>query len=140
MASKVHGSCYCGRVRFSMVLPPRFVAHCHCNNCRRAHGAAFVTWAGFPDGQFEIAQGEDELSAFRTETEAIRSFCATCGTTLFFQSPRWEGEIHVAVANIDDALEQAPRAHVYADRSPDWCPITDDLPRYGGASGTEPLE
>ena len=42
------GRCHCGGVRFVARFPSRFVAHCHCESCRRAHGAAFVTWAGFP--------------------------------------------------------------------------------------------
>ena len=46
---------------------------------------------------------------------------------------------HVAAANIDDPLDAQPSAHAYADRAPEWCPITDELPRYGGESGTEKL-
>ena len=48
------GACLCGGVRFELTPPSRFCAHCLCQNCRRAHGAAFVTWAGFPDGQWRI--------------------------------------------------------------------------------------
>ena len=132
------GECYCGRVRFEAELPPRFVCHCHCENCRRAHGAAFVTWAGFRAGQVRLTAGADELRRYRTETDALRIFCGTCGSTLFFESPRWEGETHVALVYLDD-VGTAPTGHVYADRSPSWCPITDDLPRYGGTSGTETL-
>lgn len=135
----VRGSCYCRRIEFAVDLPARFVCHCHCDNCRRAHGAGFVTWAGFPAAQFRIERGADELVRFETETSAVRSFCRTCGTTLLYESPRWAGEVHVAVASLDDPLDRLPTLHAYADRSPDWCPITDDLPRYGGPSGTEPL-
>jgi hypothetical protein len=135
----VRGSCYCKRVRFTATLPTRFVAHCHCNNCRRAHGAGFVTWAGVPDPQFRIEAGEDQLGRYATETGALRSFCRTCGTPILYASPRWAGEVHVAVACFDEPLDRLPAAHVYADRSPPWCPITDDLPQRGGESGTEPL-
>ncbi|MDP6540389.1 MAG: GFA family protein [Planctomycetota bacterium] len=141
MASeKVAGRCLCGRVCFEAELPPRFVAHCHCENCRRAHGAGVVTWAGFSAGDFRIVAGEERLSRYRTETDATRSFCATCGTTLLFESPRWEGEVHVTVASLLDPLGREPTGHAYADRAPAWCPILDELPRYGGESGTEPLD
>jgi hypothetical protein len=76
---------------------------------------------------------------FTTETDAVRSFCRRCGTTFLYESPRWAGEVHVAVANLIDPLDQLPKGHAYADRAPTWCPITDALPRYGGASGMEPL-
>lgn len=46
MTTEARGRCACGRVRFVARFPSRFNAHCHCESCRRAHGAAFVTWAG----------------------------------------------------------------------------------------------
>lgn len=139
MLQTMHGSCYCGQVRFEAEPPSKFVGHCHCNNCRRAHGAGFVTWAGFPAAQVRVTAGEELLSRYHTETEATRTFCRNCGTPLFFESPRWAGEIHVAAAGLLDPLDRLPQGHAYADRSPDWCPITDGLPRFGGESGVEPL-
>ena len=47
-ATAASGRCHCGRVRFVARFPSRFVAHCQCESCRRAHGAALVTWAGLP--------------------------------------------------------------------------------------------
>ena len=40
------GACLCRAVGFVATLPSRWVAHCHCSRCRRAHGAAFVTFVG----------------------------------------------------------------------------------------------
>ncbi len=139
MTNAVQGCCACGRVRFEADLPPRFVAHCHCENCRRAHAAGFVTYAGFPTEQYRITAGEDQLTDFRTDTDATRRFCSTCGTTISFEAPRWPGEVHVALACFTDPIERLPNVHAYADRSPDWCPITDDLKQYGGESGNVPL-
>lgn len=139
MTAASRGRCACGAIRFRIVFPTRFVCHCHCDNCRRAHGAAFVTWAGVARERFELGDDEDLLAHWRTDTGATRSFCSRCGTTLTYESPRWEGEVHVAVAHLDDPLDRAPSGHVYADRAPAWAPIHDDLPRHGGASGTEPL-
>lgn len=133
------GACYCGKVQFEVDPPSRFVCHCHCHNCRRAHGAAFVTWAGFPLERFRILEGERELSRYLTDTGATRSFCRICGSPLFYSSPRWAGEVHVAVAQLSDPIDAPVKAHVYADRAPDWCPIADDLPRYGGETGAEPI-
>jgi len=130
------GRCYCGQVRFEVTLPSRFCAHCHCDNCRAAHGAAFVTWVGFPDAQFRLTAGEG-LRHYPTETGATRSFCDTCGTTLFFRSPRWAGEWHVTRQSIEGEIDRAPAAHVYVDHGASWYTITDDLPRYGGKTGTE---
>ncbi len=135
----VEGACLCGAVRFSRELPTRFVAHCHCSQCRRAHGSGSVTWAGVPAAQFRWIAGEALLSHFDTATGATRSFCSRCGSTLTFRSPRWPDEVHATVANVEGDLDRAPQAHAYADRAPAWYPIHDDLPRLGGTEGDEPL-
>lgn len=136
----VTGGCPCGAVRFEADLPSKFACHCHCENCRRAHGAGVVTWVGFPRDGFRLVAGADRLTRFRTDTNATRTFCSRCGATLLYESPRWPDDVHVALAHLHGELDRAPSAHVYADRAPSWCPITDDLPRHGGPSGTEPLD
>ena len=138
-ARAASGACACGRVRLEVEFPSRFVAHCHCENCRRAHGAGFVTWAGFPGERMRVTSGAEHLARHATDTGAERTFCARCGSPLTYSSPRWPGEVHVAVACLAEPLDREPSAHVYADRAPAWCPIRDRLPRFGGASGMEPL-
>ena len=138
-ATTVPGSCLCGAVSFEVELPSLWCAHCHCSMCRRAHGAPFVTWAGFPRDRVRVRAGE-ELASYRSSPPARRSFCRACGSPLFFESERWPGEIHVALAALHGAIDRAPGAHVFfSDRAP-WLEVADALPRRGGASGIEPLE
>jgi hypothetical protein len=139
-AGAAEGSCYCGAVRFRLTFPTRFCASCHCVNCRRAHGAAFVTWVGVPRERFELLEGEESLVRYRTETEAVRSFCGTCGSTLFYEGPRWASEVHVARANLEGEIDRPAAGHVYVDQKAPWWEITDGQPQFGGTSGMEPKE
>jgi hypothetical protein len=134
----VRGACLCGAVQFIAELPSKFCAHCHCQNCRRAHGAAFVTWVGFPADQFRFAGGAEQVARYRTDTGATRSFCPVCGSTLTYEGPRWSGEVHVALAAIRDPIDRQPAAHVYVDHKAAWWEIADELPQYGGETGVEP--
>jgi hypothetical protein len=127
-------------VVFEVRLPSRFCAHCHCSTCRRAHGAAFVTWVGFESEQVRIVAGGDILRRYLTETGATRSFCSRCGSTLFFESPRWAGETHVARANIEGEIDRDPSGHFYVDHRASWWTIDDSLPQHGGESGEEPKD
>jgi hypothetical protein len=118
------GGCLCGTVRFRFALPTLWCAHCHCSLCRRAHGAAFVTWVGVASDRFELTSGAESLVRYASTPAARRSFCGQCGSTLFFESTRWPGEVHIAVANVDDPLDREPAAHVYwSERAPwgDYC-------------------
>jgi hypothetical protein len=126
-ADEARGSCYCGAVRFVARFPSRFCAHCHCRNCRRAHGAAFVTWVGFDKAQVEVVAGEERLGRYLTETDATRSFCTTCGTTLFFESPRWAGELHVVRAAFDDPVDREVKGNAFYESRADWMDFTKPI-------------
>ena len=137
---KIQGTCLCGEVAFEAEPPAKFCAHCHCTYCRRAHGAAFVTWAGFLEAQVRIVKGEELLTRFKATPQATRTFCRACGTQLFFQGERWPGEIHVARATLADDAPLVPDPHVYfADRAP-WLAMHDDLPKRGSTTDPESQE
>jgi hypothetical protein len=133
------GGCLCGAVRFAVTPPTKWCAHCHCSLCRRAHGAGYVTWVGVPASQFRMLSGDEVLRDYASSPQALRGFCAACGTTLFFRSTRWPDEVHVARAAFDGPIDREPAAHVFYDERVPWAPVDDALPRCGGPSGTEPL-
>jgi hypothetical protein len=118
-----NGSCLCGDVAFALALPSRWVAHCHCSLCRRAHGAAFVTWVGMHEGDVAIADPHARLCWYPSTPGAERGFCSHCGSTLFFRSRNWPGELHVAHANVRDLIDRAPQAHAYWDARVGWATV-----------------
>lgn len=118
------GRCHCGAVRFVARFPSRFVAHCHCESCRRAHGAAFVTWVGFPSAQVTITHGAGDLATHESSPGTHRRFCRRCGTKLFFESTRWPGETHVVLAAFDDPVDREPGGHAFASEHVAWLPFT----------------
>ena len=123
--AEARGRCMCGRVRFVARFPSRFACHCHCESCRRAHSAGFVTWVGFASAQVTIETGNDDLAAYESSPGTKRSFCRACGTRLFFQSDRWAGETHVALAAFDDPLDRAPDRHAFFEEHVGWIPWPD---------------
>ncbi|MES2787689.1 MAG: GFA family protein [Pseudomonadota bacterium] len=127
--TSARGSCLCGAVRFRAELPSKWVAHCHCSFCRRAHGAAFVTWAGFPSEQFALEPGSQGPTWYESSVGAKRGFCATCGSPMFFQSTRWPGEMHIARALLTDPLDRLPSAHVFYESHVSWLEVSDGLPK-----------
>ena len=130
MSSTIAGGCLCGAVRFEAKPPTLFCCHCHCAWCRRAHGAAFVTWFGVPEAAFAITKGDGELRWFRSSEISERGFCSTCGTTLFFRSKVAPGEVHVALACADDPIDRAPGLHVFHEARVPWFDVHDDLPKF----------
>ena len=131
--SALSGSCYCGSVRFSIEAPFGGSAHCHCSMCRRAHGAAFVSWLVTMTERFSL-ESDSSLRWFASSEQSERGFCNTCGTTLFFRSSVCPGETHVTLASLEEGHGVTPELHCFTDHSVSWAPISDDLPRYDSTS------
>ena len=125
----VSGACLCGAVAFEATLPSLWCAHCHCSQCQRFHGAPVVTWVGFSAGNFRVTAGDEQLRWYASSPPAERGFCGECGSSLFFRSTRWPGEMHVARASIEGQLDREPEGHVFYDTHVDWLQLSDGLPR-----------
>lgn len=132
MANVAKGSCLCGQLGFELTLPSKWVAHCHCSQCRRAHGAAFVTWVGVSDWNFRVSRGAEHLVWFRSSPDARRGHCNLCGSPMFFKSTKYPGETHVTLANLVDAVDKAPQTHVFHEEHVSWVTLADGLPRESG--------
>lgn len=128
------GGCLCGAVRFEIDPPSLFSVHCHCAWCRKAHGAAFVTWLGAAESRFRLVKGEADLTWYRSSPPSERGFCRVCGTTLFFRSDAAPGEVHVARALVDGEVDRSPTAHVFTDAMVDWIHLGDELKRHDRTS------
>jgi hypothetical protein len=120
------GHCFCGAVGFSLEWPSKWVAHCHCTMCQRAHGAAYVTWVGMAEDRVHIEDPQHQLRWFASSPGAERGFCVRCGSSLFFRSSRWAGELHVARANLDGDTDKPPVVHAFWDTHVDWASIDAD--------------
>jgi hypothetical protein len=137
---KASGSCFCGAIRFSVVLPTMFCGHCHCSMCRRNHGAAYVTWLAVPRAQFILESNESELVRFRSSEHGTRSFCKRCGSSLFCESSHYPDIVDIVLANMQDPIDRQPECHLYFDDRAAWVDVNDGLPRFGGETGREPIK
>jgi hypothetical protein len=70
-----YGGCSCGAVRFEVRGSPLKVGICHCFECRKATGTAFLAYADWPIAAFTHTGDTREFAG--------RSFCGICGSRLF---------------------------------------------------------
>lgn len=76
------GSCLCGAVTYEIEAPLGSATHCHCNQCRKAHGAAFATYANVRREHFRFTQGLESVKTFQSSPGVSRTFCQHCGANL----------------------------------------------------------
>jgi hypothetical protein len=128
------GGCLCGAVSYELEPPFAFASHCHCASCRRAHGAAFVSWVTVRAPQLRVVGGGERLVGFASSPGARRSFCGTCGSHLFMRyddEPAW---VWIVLGTLTTPPERAPDRHYSFEERVAWFPFQDELPKLRGKS------
>ncbi len=129
------GGCLCGAVRYRCSGKPLWVAHCHCNSCRRACGSVVMTWAGYASESFEITRGSPKRHD--SSMGAWRHFCGDCGTPITYESVRYPDEVHITVGSLDHPEDMPPQGHVFTEEQIPWFHIADELPRFAKTSSED---
>jgi hypothetical protein len=119
----ISGQCFCGHVRYELSGEPKFA-----ESCRRAAGAAFVTWVTFAGDDLALTSGT--ISEYRSSPGVRRGHCAICGTTITYWWDKRPEEIDIALATLDDTTGIDPSAHIWVEDKVPWLVINDGLPQY----------
>lgn len=126
----IRGSCLCGAVRYEIAAPPRQITHCHCSRCRKAHGAAFATYAAVAADAFRYVTGAERVVRYLSSPVVERCFCGVCGSNLAFVSAATPAEIWVPVGGFDADAGMRASSHIFVGSKAAWHDIADDLPQY----------
>jgi hypothetical protein len=128
----VRGSCLCGAVRYEIDGALEAIHHCHCSLCRKAHGAAFSSYAAAPAASFRFTSGEDRVRRYRSSEPVERAFCGECGSNLTFRFSGLANRVWVAAGSFDGDPGVRADAHMFVASKAPWHEITDALPQYPG--------
>ena len=123
------GRCLCGAVRYELAGDLPALVNCHCQFCRRAHGAAFVTIAWVPARRLAFTAGEDLLERYAS-AGGYRAFCRRCGTRLYSGLEDDERYVSLIVGTLEDQDHAGPALHLNLESKAPWYEIHDDLPQY----------
>jgi hypothetical protein len=124
------GSCLCGAVRYEVSGSLDRLTHCHCSQCRKAHGAAFGSYARVKRAEFRFVTGEDDVASYASLPGVRRTFCQRCGATLQFIRESRPDVFSLAVGTLDSDPGIRPSHHIFVGSKAPWYEITDGLPQY----------
>ena len=122
------GGCFCRAVRYRVEGVPRGVTHCHCLDCRKTSGSAFLTWVELDRRQFELTLGTPGRLEY--ESRVIRGFCESCGTPLTYERVKEPQNVDVTLCSLDDPEVFQPQDHVWTDRQLSWADVGAGLPHH----------
>ena len=125
------GGCSCGEVRYRLTSEPLFVHCCHCLNCQRQTGSAFVINALIEAERVELLTREPEpVDVPRDDGSAQRIFrCPTCRIALYslYGSPL---VLFVRGGTLDDPSSVGPDVHIYTRSKVPWVTLPESVPAF----------
>jgi len=133
MAALAEGGCACGAVRYRLTSEPLFVNCCHCLNCQRQTGSAFVINLLIEADRVELLAGEPQpVEVPRDDGTAQRIFrCPSCQVAVFSEYG-WPELRFVRGGTLDDPSAVTPDVHIYVRSKLPWVALPDDTPAFDG--------
>ena len=122
----------CGRVNYKIKDDPLFTHACHCKDCQRTTGSAFVVHLILTDRDFEI-EGDTRSATVPSGSGAgcDLHYCAECGTYvwcryLYHQVP----VLAVRGGTLDDTNAVRPQAHIFTRSMQSWFRLPEGVPSF----------
>jgi len=131
MSMPREGGCSCGAVRYRLTSDPLFTHCCHCLNCQRQTGSAFVINLLIEADRVELLAGEPQpVDAPRDDGSVQRIYrCPTCQVAVFSEYGRPEVRF-VRGGTLDQPSGITPDVHIYTRSKLSWLTLPEAAPAF----------
>jgi hypothetical protein len=115
-------------VRYGLLDAPLIVHCCHCRDCQRQTGSAFVINALIETARIDLLTGSPEPVAVPTESGRPHDIhrCPACRTALWSDYGRRPALRFVRVGTLDDPAALPPDVHIYTRSKLPWVMLPPD--------------
>jgi len=130
MTDKCEGGCACSAVRFEITSPPMFVHCCHCRECQRHSGSAFVINALIETANIRQLSGKAEPVSVPTNSGGPHDIyhCCVCQTALWSDYGRRAAMRFLRVGTLDDPTLLPPDVHIFTRSKLPWVTLPENTP------------
>jgi hypothetical protein len=131
MAGAREGGCSCGAIRYRLASEPMIVHCCHCLNCQRQTGSAFVINLLIEGDRIELLAGEPQaVDVPRDDGSKQRIYrCPQCQVALYseYGGPAVR---FVRGGTLDDPKGVTPDVHIYTRSKVGWVTLPESTPAF----------
>jgi hypothetical protein len=125
------GGCSCGAVRYRLTSEPLFTHCCHCLNCQRQTGSAFVINLLIEADRVELLAGSPQaVEVPRDDGSTQQIFrCPRCQVAVFSHYG-WPEVRFVRGGTLDEPSGIAPDVHIYTRSKLSWVTLPESVPAF----------
>jgi len=126
------GGCACGAVRYKLASPPMFVHCCHCLNCQRQTGSAFVINMLIEASRVELLSGTPApVPVPRDNGLPHRIFrCPQCQVAVWSEYSGRTQVLFVRAGTLDVPSAVKPDVHIYTRSKVPWVELPASTPAF----------
>ena len=131
MSVEREGGCACGALRYRLTSEPLIVHCCHCSNCQRQTGSAFVINLLIEADRVEVVAGTTHRVCVPRDDGSMQVIfrCTRCEVAVFSEyGPRevW----FVRGGTLDDPSDITPDVHIFTRSKVDWVTLPPGTPAF----------
>ena len=131
MSRILEGGCACTSVRYRLTAPPMIVHCCHCLNCQRQTGSAFVINVVLEEAHVQLLRGEPvPVEVPRDDGRMQRILrCPTCQIALwsYYTLPKMA---FVRAGTLDVPSSVVPDVHIFTRSKVPWVVLPPTVPAF----------
>jgi hypothetical protein len=131
MRVPIDGGCACGAFRYRLTSDPLFVHCCHCLNCQRQTGSAFVINVLIEADRLDVLEGEPQPVAVPRSGGKKQKIwrCPICQIAVFSQYTRRQIRF-VRAGTLDDPAAVEPDVHIFTRSKLPWVTLPESVPAF----------
>jgi hypothetical protein len=107
----IKGNCFCGGISYEYYGEIEEISMCHCSQCRKAQGSAFVAISPVESTKFQI-------------------FCSNCGSPIYSARDDLPEVKRLRLGTLDTLVQCSNKYHVHIASKAPWYELIDQLPKY----------
>ena len=131
MGAPLEGGCSCGAIRYRLTSDPLFVHCCHCLNCQRQTGSAFVINVLIETDRVQVLAGTPVAVEVPRDDGSKQTIfrCPKCQVALYSQYTRPQIRF-VRAGTLDDPSTVKPDVHIFTRSKVPWVTLPDSVPAF----------
>ena len=129
----LEGGCVCGAVRYRLTAPPLIVHACHCRDCQKMTGSAFVLNMWIEKNCVETDHGAPKSFTLPAGSGKLHEvfYCGNCMTRLWSKYHAAPGDtLLVRVGTLDHPERVEPDVHIFTRSKLSWLQLPPGKPAF----------
>ena len=124
----LEGGCQCGALQYELTVAPMTLYACHCTNCQKQTGSAFVLSTIIPEMAFSFTKGTPAKTEWKSDSGNARFgyYCRDCGNRIANGQTPSIGFLSLRAGTFEDTSWVRTGGHIWVKSAQKWIKFADD--------------